>query len=111
MASFLAFIFPHAHLVGFPTLSQNCQAWGLWRRNEELPESALLLLFHFILLFRAEHVAYGSSQARGRIGATAADLHHSHSNTDLIRVWILNPLSGVRDRTCVLMGTNQVHYH
>ena len=24
--------------------------------------------------------AYGSSQARGQIGATAAGLHHSHSN-------------------------------
>ena len=32
------------------------------------------------LLFRAAPVAYGSSQARGRIGATAAGLHHSHSN-------------------------------
>ena len=26
------------------------------------------------------HTARGSSQARGRIGATAASLHHSHSN-------------------------------
>ena len=25
-------------------------------------------------------MAYGSSQARGRISATAAGLHHSHSN-------------------------------
>ena len=32
------------------------------------------------LLFRAAHAAYGSSQARGRIGAIAADLHYSHSN-------------------------------
>ena len=29
---------------------------------------------------RAAPEAYGSSQARGRIGATAAGLHHSHSN-------------------------------
>jgi len=35
------------------------------------------ILFHF----RATPVAYGSSWARDRIGAAAADLHHSHSNT------------------------------
>ena len=31
-------------------------------------------------LFRAAPTACGSSQARGRIGATATGLHHSHSN-------------------------------
>ena len=31
-------------------------------------------------VFKAEPEADGSSQARGRIGATAAGLHHSHSN-------------------------------
>ena len=35
------------------------------------------LLFFF--LFRAIP-SYGSSQARGRIGAIAGSLHHSHSN-------------------------------
>ena len=37
--------------------------------------------FFPFLLFRAAPMAYGSSQARGRIGAIAAGLHHSHSNT------------------------------
>ena len=32
------------------------------------------------LLFRVTLVAYGSSQARGGIGAAAASLRHSHSN-------------------------------
>ena len=32
--------------------------------------------------FRAAPVAYGGCQARGRIGAAAAGLHHSHSNAD-----------------------------
>ena len=32
-------------------------------------------------LFRATPTAYGRSQARGEIGATAVSLHHSHSNT------------------------------
>ena len=31
-------------------------------------------------LFRATPMAYGSSQARGQVGAVAAGLHHSHSN-------------------------------
>ena len=30
--------------------------------------------------FRAAHMAYGSSQARGQIGAIAAGLRQSHSN-------------------------------
>ena len=36
--------------------------------------------FFFFCLFRAALVAYGSSQARGGIRATAAGLHHDHSN-------------------------------
>ena len=34
----------------------------------------------FCDLFRATHMAYVSSQTRGWITATAAGLHHSHSN-------------------------------
>ena len=34
----------------------------------------------FFFLFRATPMAYGSSQAKGRIRAAAAGLHHSHSN-------------------------------
>ena len=37
-------------------------------------------LFIYLLLFRAAPAAHGSSQARDRIGAAAAGLHHSHSN-------------------------------
>ena len=32
-----------------------------------------------VCFFRAAPAAYGGSQARGGIGATAADRHHSHS--------------------------------
>ena len=35
----------------------------------------------FPLSFRAPPVEYGSSQARGRIGAVAAGLRQNHSNT------------------------------
>ena len=41
-----------------------------------------IYIFLFVsCLFRAAPMACGVSQARGRIGATAAGLHHSHSNT------------------------------
>ena len=51
--------------------------------------------------------AYGSSQARGRIGAAAAYLHHSHTRSEphqqptpqLATIPVLNPLKGSRDRT------------
>ena len=69
------------------------------------------VLFCFVLFFRASAAACGSSQTRGPIRATAAGLHHSHSNTKSeIRAasstfvhyssWqcqILNPLSEARD--------------
>ena len=38
------------------------------------------LLNIFVCFFRPTLAAHGSSQARGQIGATAASLHHSHSN-------------------------------
>ena len=51
----------------------------------------LLILFIFILFYlfifclfvfsRAAPMAYGGSQARGPVGAAAAGLYHSHSNT------------------------------
>ena len=37
--------------------------------------------FFFFLLFRATSSAYRNSQAKGLIRATAAGLHHSHSNS------------------------------
>ena len=40
------------------------------------------LFFFFVFsVFRAAPAAYGGSQARGLIGAVAADLHQRHSNT------------------------------
>ena len=60
--------------------------------------------FFFFFLFRAKLEAYGSSHARGRIGAVAASLHHSSQQRQ-----ILNPLSETRDQTYVLMVTSQVH--
>ena len=42
----------------------------------------LFIFFFLLFAFRAVPAAYGSSQARGQIGAAAAGLHHSHSHTD-----------------------------
>ena len=41
----------------------------------------LLFFYPLFCLFKFSPVAYGSSQARGQIGAAAASLHHSHSET------------------------------
>ena len=48
----------------------------------ELLEFSFLLLLNLNLnfFFRATHMAYGGSQARGPIRAVAAGLHHSLSN-------------------------------
>ena len=77
--------------------------------------------FFFFCLFRASHSAYGGSQARDQIRATAASLYHSHSNIgsepylqttpQLKARWILNPLSKTRDQTRILMDTSRICFH
>ena len=41
-----------------------------------------VIVFYLFIYFRATPVAYVSSQVRGRVGAVAASLNHSHSNTE-----------------------------
>ena len=48
--------------------------------KKELPKKKLLFFF-IVFCFSGPHLRYGSSQTRGRIGAAAAGLRHSHSNT------------------------------
>ena len=48
--------------------------------KRKCPLSLSFFFFFFFLTFRATLVAYGHFQARGGIRATAAALHHSHSN-------------------------------
>ena len=82
--------------------------------------STIFFFFFFFLLFRATPAAYESSQARGRIRAVAASLHHSHSNRgskpslwpthSSRQCWIPDPLSEARDQIhicfcCATMGT------
>ena len=42
--------------------------------------SFFFFFFFFFLLFRVVSTAHGGSQARGRLGAAAASLCHSHSD-------------------------------
>ena len=70
----------------------------------------------------ATSVAYAGSQARGRVGATAASLHHSDNNAisklclrptpqlNSWQHWIPNPVSKARDRTPIFMNTSQIHF-
>ena len=60
---------------------EECQKQELWNNKLRFGFLLLLLLFFFsFCLFRATPEAYGGSQAKGRIGAAAASLHHGHSN-------------------------------
>ena len=84
-----------------------------------MSRSPLILKNKFLLfLFRkdtATSAAYGSSQARGQIGAAAQAYTTATEMPDprhicnlchrLWQLWILNPLSKARDLTCILMDT------
>ena len=59
---------------------QLCLAQSLLANSVSLSPFLLLLFIYLFRLFRAALTAHGSSQARGRIKATAASLPHSHSN-------------------------------
>ena len=73
------------------------------------------LIFQGVFLggVKVTPASYGGSQARGWMGATAASLNHSHSNTvSEPHLWtipqlrphqILNPLSKARDQTHILL--------
>ena len=58
------------------------QARGYQRDKEGKVTAGYVRVFclFWFLLFRAAPMAYGHSQARGRIRAAAAGLRHSHSN-------------------------------
>ena len=83
--------------------------------------SSLFVLFCFVLFlfFRAALTAYGSSQARSQIRATASCLYPSNPR-DLSRVYalhhsspqhgVLDPLSKARNRTRVFMDTSRVPF-
>ena len=79
---------------------------------------SLSLFFFFFFFFWAAHMTYEGSQARGLIGAVAASLHHSHSNTgsklhlqptlQLTAMPDPWPTDEVRDQIHILMDTSWI---
>ena len=67
---------------------------------------SFIYLFIFCLL-RAVPTAYGSSQARGQIGAADLSCISDHNSWQR---WILNPLSKDKDRICILMDASQIRF-
>ena len=80
------------------------------RKRERM--SGVVSVFSVFVFSRAIPVAYGGSQARDLIGATAATLHHTSSEPHLQPTphRILNPLSQARDRTCNLMVPSRIRF-
>ena len=68
-----------------------------------------IFCFFIFLLFRAEGVAPGGSQASGCIGTVAAILSHTARSSQQCR--IPDPLHEARDQTCILMDTGWVCFH
>ena len=58
----------------------NCQRIRISQGSIKKRKVFFVFCFLVFCLFRAAPAAYGGSQARGRTGAGAAGLHHSHSN-------------------------------
>ena len=57
-----------------------------------------LSFFLSVCLFRAAPMAYGGSQAKDPIGAIAAGLYHSHSNTrSQLHLWPTPQLTAMLD--------------
>ena len=65
------------HSINVGVNEQDRQMWSrIWDGSGGYSSKKLITFF----FFRATPVAYGSSQARGRIRAEPASLHHSHSS-------------------------------
>ena len=75
----------------------------------------LFFFFFFFTFLGTASAAYGSSQARGQIEASAAGLQHSHNNPrsspSLQHTPQLKAISDPQptDRTGILMDTSEVH--
>ena len=91
---------------------------GSTLKNIKLHHNFKIFFFFF---FRAVPTAYGGSQARGLMWATAAGLHHSQSNSgskphmrptppQLLATQVLNPESEARDWTRNRMVPNRIRF-
>ena len=74
--------------------------------------------FFFFFFFRFAPVAYGGSQARGRIRATAPVLCHSHARSKprlrpkprLLATLDPDPRNEAGDQTRILMDTSRIRF-
>ena len=100
------------HLLAFLVRQPNVDEFSQLLFFREFLFLLLLLFFFPNLLVRAAPMAYGSSQARGRIGTAAYTT--ATAMWDLSRsswqCWILNPVSGASDQTYILMDTSQISF-
>ena len=103
----------------YPYITTLLFAFFIFTMLKFIGHSKCYKLFFFFFLFRATPVAYGGSQARGPVRATAASLHHKHSNTMYLtcdchlhhssqKCQFLNPLSETRGWNCNLIVPNQI---
>ena len=111
----MSFIFLGQSCPNFQSLLTplSCLFYPSYLNDSHILLTLQSLSLSLFLLFRATPTAYRSSQARGRIRATAAGLPNSHSNArsePSLRPnhssWphqILDPLSKSRDWTCILI--------
>ena len=56
--------------------------WSEKLRKLAFTHMEVVLDFNIFFIIRATPIAYRRSQARGQIGAAAACLYHSHSNSE-----------------------------
>ena len=96
--------------------------WGILCSSLRAPwpvmETFCFFFFFFFCHLRATPGAYGSSQARCRIGAVAASHSHSHTRFELHcdlhhssqQRQILNALREARDQTRILMDNSGVRF-
>ena len=117
LTSKLDYMVPFSHFLTSMVCMEQCIHFCLLEASSEdmhVKEKRAFDLFFFFFF-----LAYGRSQARGQIKATAASLHHSQIQiqmafstytTALSNAVILNPLNEARDQTRIVMNTSRVHY-
>ena len=89
-----------------------CEFWQDWRLGAYRFLCVCLFRLHLQhmevprlgIQMELQLLAYAVAAVTPDLSRTC-DLHHTSWQH-----WILNPLSRARDRTCILMGTSQVHY-
>ena len=67
--------------MSYPKYIKNSRLSKKKKKKKKEPKYCFVFwVFFFWFFFRVSPKAYGDSQTKGLIGATAAGLHHSHSN-------------------------------